>query len=109
MSAAAALFVVVDGTLAPGLQIAQAIHAKDEFTRAHPALEAAWAATSNTLAVLAAAGEAELHALVAHADIVDVPRSVFEEPDLDGRLTAVALAPGAAAARLVRGLPPALS
>lgn len=105
----ARLYVVVDGTLPPGLQIAQAIHAKDEFTREHPHAEQEWARTSNTISVLQVAGEQALRGVIDAASTLDVPHSFFEEPDLDGRVTAVALAPTMMSARIVRGLKPALS
>lgn len=102
------LYVVVDGSLAPGLQIAQAIHAKDEFTRAHPAAERAWGERSNTIAVLAVVDGRALRALLARCVEWDVAHARFDEPDLGGATTAVALAPGPLSARLVRGLKPAL-
>lgn len=109
MAPDARLYVVVDRTLAPGLQIAQAIHAARAFADRHPALEAAWFRASNTVAVLAARDEAHVRALLAEADGLGIPAAAFEEPDLHGRATAAAFAPVALAARLCRGLPPALA
>lgn len=106
---AAKLFVVVDSTLAPGLQIAQAIHAARAFAAEHPDLEADWFDRSNTVAVLTLAGERALLKLANAAAALDVPCATFEEPDLLGRTTALALAPGPTSARLVRALPLALS
>lgn len=103
------LYVVVDGSLAPGLQIAQAIHAKDEFTRAYPDVEREWARTSNTISVLAIGNEAALDALADRCAVMDVRCARFTEVDLDNRLTAIAIEPGYTSERLVRGLKPALS
>jgi hypothetical protein len=109
MEPGAKLYVVVDGTLAPGMQLSQSIHAARAFAAAHPALEADWFAASNTVAVLAARGERALLRLAADAAAFDVPCATFDEPDLSGRTTALALAPGPVAARLVRALPLALA
>lgn len=51
------LYVIVRADLSPGLQIAQAAHAARAFHAEHPALEAAWYAASNTLAVLSVQDE----------------------------------------------------
>jgi len=102
------LYVVVDGTLAPGLQIAQAIHAARAFAAEHPEIEAAWFERSNTVAVLAVDGERSVIRVANEAAALDVPHSTFDEPDLLGRMTAIALAPGYLSERIVRGLKPAL-
>lgn len=102
------LYVVLDGTLPPGLQLSQALHAARAFAAAHPEREAAWYARSNTVAVLSAADGDALAALAQQARALDVPLATFREPDLGGRLTAIAVGPGADAGRLCRGLPLAL-
>jgi len=113
MGATDKLYVVVDGSLAPGLQIAQALHAFREFLAAHPEAEARWYGGSNTLAVLAADGERALHDLLRVATRHQIRAAAFREPDLaaggTAPVTAVALEPGDLAARLCRGYPLALS
>lgn len=104
----AKLYVVVDRALAPGLQISQAMHAAHAFAAQHPACEAEWYATSNTLAVLSAPGDV-LVALEHQARALGVRAAPFFEVDLDEQLTAIALEPGELSARLCRGLLPALS
>jgi homospermidine synthase len=48
------LRIVTRADLAPGLQIAQAVHAALAWQAEHPGLGATWMATSNTVAVLVA-------------------------------------------------------
>ena len=105
----AKLYVVVDGSLPPGLQAAQAIHAKDQFTREHREIEREWAEVSNTVALLAAPSERALLELTAQAARVGVRFAEFREPDLPGPpVTAVTFEPSDAARRLCRALPLAL-
>lgn len=100
------LYVVVRGDLAPGLQVAQAMHAFRQFVEDHPDTERRWFADSNTLAVLTVPSEGALASLVMDAVDRDLRHSKFHEPDLGGALTAIALEPGAT--RIVRTLPLAL-
>lgn len=102
------LYVVVDGRLPPGDQLAQAMHAALDLalgggSHKRVADLLAWNVTSNTLVVLEAPDEASLRQLAAEADRCDLDHALFTEPDLGGQATAVALAPGELAKRLCRG------
>ncbi len=83
------------------------MHAALGFAIAHPGLLARWHALSNTLVVLAAPGELELEWLCRKAAEPGLRVVRFNEPDLDGALTAAAFEP--AARRLLAHLPLALS
>ena len=106
MSGAAKLYLVTRRDLSPGQQAVQAAHALREFAAAYPALDAAWFATSNTLALLAVDDERALWRLLYEANERGMPCAVFREPDLGDAVTALAL--DARAERLVRHLPLAL-
>lgn len=98
------LYVVVLDSLAPGPVAAQAVHGALEFAAAHPATWAEWRERSNTVAILAA--NAERLASIRHdADVWDVRHATFNEPDMGGALTAVAMEPGRATKRMCAGLP----
>lgn len=104
------LYLVVREDLPPGLVAAQAVHASRLFVAEHTALEAAWYEASNTVALLGVPDESSLAALALCARTRGIAASLYNEPDLDGSLTAIALAPPAKklVARLVpafRGVP----
>jgi hypothetical protein len=93
--------------LPPATQACQAAHAAVEFCLRFPRLAADWHASSGALVLLAADDELELSRLngdVAAAGLRAVP---FHEPDLDGALTAIAVAP--AGRGFLRRLPLVLS
>lgn len=89
------LYLVTRRDLPPGSRVAQLCHAMREYVEKHPASEKAWYETSNTLVCLEAADEPSLRELIDKALARDVPVAVFEEPDLGGALTAIALGPSA--------------
>ena len=101
------LYLVTRRDLPPGSRVAQVAHAFREYIEHFPAAEKAWYETSNTLVCLEADDEAALRTLVEQALNRDVPVAVFEEPDLGGALTAIALGPSAKS--LVRHLDLALA
>lgn len=107
----AKFYVAVRGDLAPGLQLAQALHVIDAFREAHPAVYAAWKARSNRIVVVATPDPLGLAALDAKACARGVPAVRFEDADLPAaqRWTALALAPVPAATKITRGLPLALA
>jgi hypothetical protein len=103
------LVLVTRADLPPGAQAVQAAHAMRAFAAEHPELERSWFERSNTLALLAVAGEAELDGLVTKALDRGLAFSVFREPDLGGQLTAVCFEPTHRSQRLCRSVPLALS
>lgn len=101
------LYVVVRADLSPAQQAVQAVHAAQAFAVEHPAAHLAWHRGSNTLALLAVEGEAELLALHRKARLRALAASLFREPDLGDQATALVLSP--AARPLCKGLPLALA
>ena len=102
------LYVLVRGDLPPGYQIAQAIHAKDEFTHTYRDREKEWRETSNTIVVLNVPCKHSLLEYVEKASAAGVKNAVFREPDLDGEATAAAFEPSPQTSELFKGLPLAL-
>jgi len=105
--AAARLYVLVRGDLAPGAQIAQASHGLARYALEHPTGLAAWRHAGEVLVVLAARDAAHLATLRVFADIEGGVSSAFHEPDRGGELTCV-VAHGRAGPGL-SGLPLALA
>ena len=101
------LYIVARADLLPGPRAVQAIHAAQEFVHQHPEVDLEWYEVSNHLAFLEVPDEAALHRLVERARLKGLAVAVFREPDLDNRVTAIALEP--AAKNLCRGLPLALA
>ena len=99
------LYIVTRVDLPLGLQAAQSAHAAFEFARDHWIPTAAWMRDSNFIVLVTVEDEAALVELVdaAHREHVEVSKNF--EPDLDGELTAIVLAPGAVARRLCARLP----
>lgn len=109
MNDIAKLHIVVRADLpASGDVAVQAIHAARAYQAEHSALEAAWFASSNTIALLTVPNEAALRRLLMNAMWAKVTVAHFTEPDLGDSLTAIAIEPGARGAKLCRGLPCAL-
>ena len=102
------LYVLVRGDIPPGYQIAQAIHAKDEFTHTHPELEKQWRDESNTIVVLNVHCQHELMDWVHKASFQGIRFAVFHEPDLEGEPTAAAFEHGSSSSELFSRLPLAL-
>ena len=94
------LYVVVRNDLGPGLQLAQACHAVQGFTREYAAVD-----VGDNLIALGAPPFA-LAQLGLHALLADLPIYLFFEPDLGKELTAIAL--NGEAQKLVASLPLAL-
>jgi peptidyl-tRNA hydrolase len=97
-------YVIVRGDLPLGDQATQAVHAASAFACDHPELHRAWHTGNKNLILLAVPDEAALRSLYEHAELY--PRAHFEEPDIGGELTAIALS--GEARRLVSSLPLAL-
>ena len=86
------LYIVVDRALSAGMKAAQACHAMAAWHLCHPEWTREWMNTSNTLVVLQHPELPTLDALLAERGLLRVR---VEEPDLDGRLTAVCVEPRA--------------
>jgi peptidyl-tRNA hydrolase len=100
------LYVIVRADIPAGAQCAQACHGLRAFIAAYPDEDRRWYAESNNLVVLQAPDERALWQLLERARDADVPVAMFEEPDFDDELTAIAIGPPGA--KLVSNLPLAL-
>lgn len=103
------LYVVVRSDLPSGVQLAQAIHAKDEFAMKYPETNRLWWEQSNYICVLQVANEEELLDLMDQAFYRGIKLAYFCEPDLDQKHTAVALEPSEATKELCKPLKLALA
>lgn len=103
------LFVVTRRDLAPGYQAVQSIHAAQQFAIEHPTVNRAWQERSNYLALLSVENVTKLKELAQVAVYKGLAVSVFCEPDLLYKVTAIVIEPGQKSARLLKKLPLALS
>lgn len=104
----ARLYIVVRGDLGSGLLAAQAVHAAFAFADEHPTLFTEWLETSNFLVIVAARDEAHLIQISQKAHDLRIPFSSVDEPDLNGEMTALTLAPSLESKKLCSSLPLAL-
>lgn len=74
----------------------------------HPIIYLRWYNTSNYLSALSVATEKDLHALIQKLNDKGIKYSVFKEPDVDNRITAIAIEPGEASSKLTSSIPCAL-
>ena len=102
------LYIVTRRDLAPGMQVAQSVHAAFEFARIHPIVTEHWMEISNNICVLAVKDEMELAGLYIAAKFLHLDCIDFREPDLDDEMTAIAIEPNELSQRLVRDLDLAL-
>lgn len=99
------LYVAVRADLAPGPQIAQAVHAAFEFATEWPSITQVWTNNSNFLVVVAVSDEDALVHLAAAAAEEGLAFTSVREPDYNNTLTAVALEPGDQASKLCAQFP----
>jgi peptidyl-tRNA hydrolase len=102
------LYIVTRSDLSPGQQAVQACHAMRQFTFEFPETDRDWFEHSNHLALLATSDLESLKDLMFSAWRSDLKVAQFNEPDLDGELTAIAIEPHPLAKELCRSLPLAL-
>lgn len=94
------LYLVSRTDLSPGQQAIQAAHALQELNMEFPLEVQAWYRASNTLAFLVVSNESDLKHLYRRAKERGTSVVGFHEPDLEGALTAVGLAPSLIAKKL---------
>jgi|SRR5882724_10204446 len=100
------LYIVTRADLPFGLGAAQAAHAAFEFAREHWTACAGWMRDSNFIVLVTVPDEAALRELSITARYeAHIETSMNYEPDLDGELTAIVLAPCPASKRLCSQLP----
>lgn len=99
------LYIAVSGTLPPGLDSAQAVHAAFQFAHRHPDLTQAWLRDSRYLVIVSVPDEVALIRLSSRALDAGLIIETWHEPDRGNETTAVALEPGDAARRLCASYP----
>lgn len=65
-----------------------------QFSHEYPDIDRCWFDSSNYIGLLSVSDEDEMHKLIEKATMKDIKLSIFREPDLDNRITAIALEPG---------------
>lgn len=93
------LRIIVRGDISPEQQTVQVTHAAIEYVLDYGV------ARGISLAVLVVPNEDALQTIASKARIKDVLVSEFNEPDMRGEITAIALEPCSAARNLCAGLP----
>ena len=96
------LRIIVDAHLSTGQQVAQSLHAAIEFTQEHPQKTRHWHRVSNSIICMASQDIEAFHRKCLEKGII---HSCFYEPDMDNRLTAIALEPTAESRKLTSSLP----
>jgi peptidyl-tRNA hydrolase len=99
------MYVVVRDDLPIGLQMAQAAHATFMFSQEHPGEVTPWYRDSQYLIIVSVPDEDSLVRVASRAMEHEVATSLWREPDLDGRLTAITLAPGENSRKICSNLP----
>lgn len=94
--------------LAPGYQGVQSMHAAIQFGFEYPEVSREWFHSSNYLGFLSVANEEELNRLIERARMCDIKFSIFREPDIGDRITAIALEPGTKSKKLCSNIQCAL-
>jgi peptidyl-tRNA hydrolase len=102
------LFLITRRDISPGYQAVQSCHALRQFTAEHPEIDSEWFSASNYLALLSVSDEVALMKLITKADEAGLRWSAFREPDVGGKITAIAIEPHPETARLCKNLPLAL-
>ena len=97
-------YIAVREDLDPGLQLAQVAHVAIQAGNEWPIAMADWHEHSNNVVIVGVEDERALHELALIAS-VDVPVTVFTEPDLNDAATAMAIRPGPDGRRICSCLP----
>jgi len=99
------LYIVTRRDIPAGYQAVQSIHAAQEFAVKFPTINKEWQQNSNYLGLLSVRNEVELKRLASKAVKKGLAVSLFCEPDVNWRVTAIAIAPSKKARTLCKGLP----
>ena len=94
--------------LRAGYQAVQSCHAIPEFAKEHPETYKRWDDNSKTIALLSVPNEHHLQHLVKDLAQKGIRYSIFNEPDIDNQMTAVAIEPHQEAYKLCASFPLAL-
>ena len=99
------LTIISRRDLTAGYQAVQATHAAILFSYEHPIITKNWYQNSNYLAQLSVSNEEDLLILVEKLKSRNIAVSVFQEPDIDNQVTAIAIEPTEITKRLTSNLP----
>lgn len=99
------LYIVTRTDIPIGFASAQCAHAAFIFARDRWTQAAPWLRDSQWLVIVTVADERALEDLGLRAQLGSVPHTLWHEPDRDGELTAIALAPCRASRLLCANLP----
>jgi hypothetical protein len=102
------LYLITRKDLEPGYQAVQSCHALRQFTADHPEIDHEWYKKSNYLALLSVENEIELMRLLIKAADNNIRWTAYREPDVDGKITAIAIEPGIKSVEICKNLPLAL-
>jgi peptidyl-tRNA hydrolase len=97
--------VLTRSDLPQGQQATQSVHAAFLFSHEHVTLMDSWFEESSYLVLLGVQSEAELQLWKDRLEDRGCVLTAWHEPDLDGELTSVAVAPSLAAERCLSSLP----
>lgn len=99
------VYVLIRQDLPTGSQLAQVVHAQDEFRETHPEVHGAWRKSSNTVAVLHLRDEDHLQEIHRKAEDRGIPCAIFREPDLGDAATCLVMGPSPHTRRITARLP----
>lgn len=83
------LVIIVDNKLSPGQQLAQSIHAMDEFAFKQRKLFDHWKINSNVICCFSA----NIKEIIPRLDMHDVKYTAFKEPFFNNKITSLAISP----------------
>lgn len=83
------LYTITRSDLTEGYQVVQSTHAAINFTFEHPSRAGPWFNNSNYLVQLVLENEKQLKFLIEKFDKLDIYHTVFREPDIGNKITAI--------------------
>ena len=86
----------------------QSAHAAIEFQHEHPEIAKEWNTCSKYLIFLSVENEEKLQRFLQKIQFYDLKHTIFIEPDIGDKLTAIAIEPGETSYKLTSNLPLAL-
>lgn len=99
------LVTVTRRDLSNGQQAVQSSHAAINFIFEHSARAGPWFKDSNYLVMLSVENETNLLKLIEKCEAKKLAYTVFQEPDLNNAITAIAIEPSEITQKLVSNLP----
>lgn len=101
------MYIVVRNDLTAGAKLAQSSHAAFLFSTYFPDTTKIWMENSNYICILEA-NEEQISILINQAIDNKIEQAIFQEPDLNYQITAIAFAPGPKSKKLCSNLKLAL-